>query len=554
MSPLLTAIPGHAADTITFSFGLLERSISVESLEEFAETGTVNADLRLLFKFLDEDAEATFRDALNTPTTLDLVAVANSLYDPIIEQSLGYIGNTIQTESRLNGQYALRSAFILSAAQPGGFTFTDIVRNYPTDTVLVDLAQLLANARRVDRFFRATDRVIEGIQALAEEAAEHGPPLPLEELPDITQPGPYSFTQETLTITDSSRDRTYPVDLYLPEVGQVPPGSVPVVVISHGLGGQRSDFAYAAEFFASYGFAVALPEHIGSNRALQEAVLEGLAFEFFHPEEFVNRPLDISYMLDVLEGVNQTQWDGTLNLDRVGAIGHSFGGYTVLALGGATIDLSNLRNACAPRETFAEVLNPALLLQCRALELEDLSPAMMQQLLRGLEDERIDFVVAINPVNRSIFGPGGLSNIRLPMVMIAGGYDVAAPVVPEQAYSFTQIESPEKYLILIEGQAHNPALSEEINQILSPSLTPEELEQSLEVARINGTALVMAFLQVYVAGNERYQPFLRPSYALRLSDPPFRFYLIRELTEAQLARMLSNEELVDRILGETFSP
>jgi predicted dienelactone hydrolase len=545
---LLAPVPSRAADTITLSFAQIERSISVESLEEFAETGTASSDLRLILRFLDNEAEADFREALNTRTNLDVVAVGTSLYDPMIEQTLRYIGNTIQTESHLNGQYALRAAFILSAAQPDGFTFTDIVRNYPTNTLRIDLAQLLSNARRVDRFFQATDNVISNIQTLAEEAAANDPPLNLEGLPDITQPGPYDFTQETLTLTDPSRDRTYPVDLYMPNVGQVPANSVPVVVISHGLGAQRSDFSYAAEHFASYGFAVALPEHIGSNKALQEAVLNGKAFEFFHPEEFVDRPQDISYLLDVLESRNQAEWGEKLDLADVAAIGHSFGGYTVLALGGATVDLSHLRDACAPKESFADFLNPALLLQCRALELEESSPDMMQKLVSGLQDERIQFVVAINPVNRSIFGPEGLSNFQLPIVMIAGGYDVAAPVVPEQAYSFTQIASPEKYLILIQGQAHNPALSEEINQILTPSLTPEELEQILELVRTNGTGLVTAFLKVYIAGQDAYRPFLQPSYVLRLNDPPFRFNMIQELTETQLEQMLESDALVDAAL------
>jgi len=362
------------------------------------------------------------------------------------------------------------------------------------------------------------------------------PPLPLNQLPNLRQLGPYEVSRQTLVMNDVERDRTYPVDLYLPAIAQATPGSIPVVIVSHGFGSQRADFADVARYVASYGFAVALPEHVDSNKALQEAVLDGRAREFFRASEFVNRPLDISYLLDDLERRNDSQFQGHLKLDQVAAIGHSFGGYGVLALGGAVVDLQHARQIC-DQNYFLDFLNPALLLQCRVLELES-SPEMVQQLTQGLRDERVRFVVAVNPITRVLFGPQGIRQLQVPVVFVGGGYDVAAPLVPEQVYSFTQIPSEDKYFLLIEGQAHGPAISAMVNRVLSPSLDEEQLEQELQLIRSNGIAVMVAFFQVYLSDRPDYRPLLQASYMAQLHEPPFEFSLVRSLSEAQLRQML----------------
>jgi len=533
---LLAALPTQAAETVRFSFWLFERSVSVDSLEAFAEDGTVAPDLVPVLRLLSDEQEADFRNALNSSNTLDVVAVSQSFYDPMGEQALGFLGNVIQTGGRQNGLRAIRAALIQSAAQPEGFTVLDVLRNFPTESVRLDLEVALRGVRRADGFFRETDAVIAGIQSLAESAAAAEPPLELAELPNLRHAGSYEVSQQTLVMEDVARDRTYPVDLYLPAIADATPGSIPLVIISHGFGSQRSDFADVATYFASYGFAVALPEHVDSNKTLQEAVLAGRASEFFRASEFVNRPLDISYLLDDLEQRNASEFQGHLKLDQVAAIGHSFGGYGVLALGGAVVDLHHARQMC-DQTYFLDFLNPALLLQCRVLELES-SPEMVQQLTQDLRDERVSFVVAVNPVTRVLFGQQGMRQLQVPVVLVGGGYDVAAPLVPEQVYTFTQIPSEDKYLLLVEGQAHGQAISEMVNRVLSPSLDEEQLEQELQLIRSNGIAVMVAFLQVYLSDRPDYRPILQASYMAQLHEPPFEFSLVRSLSEAQLRQML----------------
>ena len=539
-SAVFTTLPAKAADRIHFSYGLFERSLSVESLDAYAEDGTVNSDLAFFLGFLSPEARTEFRTVLNTTYDLDPVAVSHSFYEPMGERSLRYVGNVIQTGQRQNGLYALRSALVLAAAQPDGFTLIDVVRQFPTQGMRIDLKVLLRGLRRGEEFFNQTNAVIDGIEQLAAETGSGTVVGEPADLPNLREPGPFQFSEETITLTDPSRDRTYPADLYIPQYPQTADtgsASIPVVVLSHGLGSSRRDFADVARHFASYGFLVALPEHIGSNTELQQAVLAGRAFEVFRISEFVDRPLDVSFLLDELERRNQSEWQGRLNLQNVAVFGHSFGGYTALMLGGATVDFEHLRESCS-QESFVDFLNPALLLQCRALELETTAPEDVQRLSQGFRDDRVGLVVAFNPVNAVIFGPRGLSQVEVPTVIGASGYDPAAPLIPEQAVSFTWLDAPEKYLLLVRGGAHIPQLTALINRALAPSTDPEQLQEDLQLFRSNAKALLLAFLQVYLADRPEYSHYLEPFNVETLGDPPFEFSLIRSLTEEQLLQML----------------
>jgi predicted dienelactone hydrolase len=534
-----TALPGKAAEKIYFSYGLLERSVSVASLETYAKDGTVNSDLAFFLNFLQPEVQNELRTVLNTSHQLSPVAVSQSLYEPMGEQVLSYVGDLIQTGKRQNGFYALRAAFILAAAQSNGFTLLDVLRQFPTPGIRVDLKFALNTLKQGETFFQQTNSVISGIEQLARQT-EAATAIKPTDIPDLRAPGPVEFRQQTITLTDQSRNRTYPVDLYLPQSlfqnsSQLDPDSVPVVLLSHGLGSSRADFADIAQYFASYGYAVALPEHIGSNYDLQQAVFAGRASEVFRVQEFIDRPLDLSFLLDELEDRNQSDWQGRLNLKQVAAGGHSFGGYTVLALAGATVDFEHLQQSCR-REAFLEFLDPALLLQCRALELEA-SPAEAR-LTQSFRDERISFIIAFNPVNAGIFGPEGLSQIQIPVVIGASGYDPAAPIVPEQAYSFTWLTAPEKYLLLARGGAHIPQLTAIVNRILSPSIDPQQLEEEIALFRSNVKVLLLAFLQIHLANRAEYGRYLEPFNVETLGDPPFQFSLIRSLTPEQLSQMI----------------
>ena len=132
------------------------------------------------------------------------------------------------------------------------------------------------------------------------------------------------------------------------------------------------------------------------------------------------------------------------DLDAVGMMGHSFGGYTALSIAGGTIDFDNLAQDC--QQDALEALNPSLLLQCQAQRLPKDLP--------DLSDARIKSVVVTHPITSALFGPKGLASVDIPILMFSGGQDIVALPISEQIRPFSFLASRQKYFILMEEASH----------------------------------------------------------------------------------------------------
>ncbi len=139
--------------------------------------------------------------------------------------------------------------------------------------------------------------------------------------------------------------------------------------------------------------------------------------------------------------------------------------------------------------------------------------------------------MAVNPVNSSIFGPEGLSKVSLPIVMVAGTYDPATPAIYEQFRSFPRLNSQNKYLGLVEGQAHvnfsnlDPGIQEAIESIGDLTLA------SPRILLKYGGAFLVSFFGFYVEKDPAYQPFISSivSYSQHLSEgEESKIYLVTE--------------------------
>jgi predicted dienelactone hydrolase len=261
--------------------------------------------------------------------------------------------------------------------------------------------------------------------------------------------------------------------------------------------------------------------------------LEGYHRDTFDVNDFINRPKDISYVIDELQRRNQSEFQGKLDLENVGVTGHSFGGYTALAVAGAQIDFAYLQQEC---DRQYNGLDTALLLECRALELP--------RQVYNFRDSRVKAVFAANPVNRAIFGPQGLSKISIPVLLAAGSYDPATPVVFEQAGSFTWLTTPNKYLAMIEGQAHvnfselDGGMKKTIDSVGDLTLPSQDLISNY------ANSLKLAFFGVYISNNNRYRPYLQSSYAEYLSqNEQFKLDLISGASSNDLAAAIEKFKL-----------
>ena len=530
-APVVIPSAAQGAQEIYISYGPLEVSLPIASLELYATEGKIDEELKFYAGYLKPEQLVQLRKILVTRVDVTPVAIAQFLYSTQGEIILNRIGEIIQTKARQPGFYAIRASLIKAAARPEGLTLLNILREFPTYGIRVDSGRGFQVIESLSNLVRQTGVAIATVeQQASQEAATQTPaqasnlllsPIrsPFSRLADLRQTGQSSFTNQSFTLNDLGRGRTFPVDLYLPNTN----GLAPVIVISHGLGSDRQTFIYLARHLASYGFAVAVPEHPGSNAQQVQALINGLANQVTAPTELADRPLDIKFMLDELK----REFGNRLNLQQVGILGQSLGGYTSLALIGAKINYQQLEKDCNPS---SDSLNLSLLVQCRALE---------QPFSSELQDARIKGAIAINPIGSSIFGQSQFSQIKTPLMLVAGSDDTVAPALPEQIQPFSWLTTPNKYLALIKGGTHFSTLVDTTGAIPIPS---NAIGPYPEVARDYMKALSVAFFKTYIANDSSYQAYLNASYAQFISQNTLPLNLIQSLAEAQLKQAAQNPQ------------
>ena len=523
-------LPLQAAENIFFTYGPIKLTVRVASLEKFVETGEVDANLRFLFNLIGTSAEeqAKAREALQLRADVDPLLISRFFNTSIGEGLLSRAGFSLNIPMGLNGKYAIRAALIEAALdEENGLSLINFIRKYPTDIQLQGEA-IEQQAKIVALVVEATEYFTEEIAELSAKEAESEPPLDMAQLQAFNpkESGEYGVApKQTWNLYDEQRDRRFYVDVYRPQ--RYRPGKTPVVIVSHGLASRPEDYDQIGKAIASYGFLVAMPQHPGSDYIQAQALLDGTSRQVYYPSDFIDRPQDISYVIDELERRNAGEFAGRLNLTEVGVGGHSFGGYTVLAVAGATIDWDYLQQECDINKKV--VPNTALLIQCDVLNL----PRQDYQ----FRDPRVSAVIAANPVNSAVFGEKGLSQITIPVIMMGGNYDPATPFVLEQVRSFPWLGSQEKYLSLFEGQAHVDFSKLDVNI----SNTIQSLEQVTlpepSVLQSYGASLIIPFYLVHIAKEEGFRPYLDSAarYAQDMSqDQEFKFYVITEESVPEL--------------------
>ncbi|AFZ26230.1 putative dienelactone hydrolase [Cylindrospermum stagnale PCC 7417] len=533
LSTILTATPGLGAERISFFFPPLgEFSLSADSLELFAKEGKINNELGFYAQRATPQQLAQLRDLLQQRFNLTPTLVSQFTYSPIGEEVVRRLGELVLTDSRQNGFFALRAALILAAADPQGLTVVNVLRKYPSNTVRLNFAEGLGIVKNLSELLKTRDAVVTFIQKEVNTGVANST-VDFSQQPDLRLPGTFGLEKINFTFNDSKRERQLPVDLYLPQAtpqsrtnAASPP--FPLIVISHGLASDRYAFIYLAQHLASHGFAVAVLEHPGSNAERFQQFFAGLAGPP-DAKELINRPMDVKYVLDELQQLEKSdpKLQGKLNFQQVGAIGHSYGGYTVLSLAGAKINFQQIRRVCKPNRS----LNLSVLLQCSAT---DLLPINYQ-----LKDDRIKVVIAVNPFNSSIFSQSGVSQIQVPVMLVGSSQDIVTPVVPEQIIPFTWLPNPNKYLALIENATHFTAIAEPTPENSVLPVPPALLGPNPAPAYSYLRALSVAFLETHLLKRPEYRSYLQPSYAQYISKEPLNLSLVQSLTADQLAQALN---------------
>jgi predicted dienelactone hydrolase len=218
----------------------------------------------------------------------------------------------------------------------------------------------------------------------------------------------------------------------------------PLVMFSHGAGGNASGYAWFGEFMASHGYLVALAYHYRANTYDSSALyVRNLLWQ---------RSRDIS--LDISQLLLDKTWGPHIDPDQIGVAGHSQGGFTSLWLGGAAVDPDLF--LAFQRGWKNNKMVPAYL---REQMHPDAEPA------RDLRDERVKAAFAMAPGDLPGFGmdEAGLRQMKIPAYLIVGAGDTTTPAEDNAAFAAKYI--PHAQLDIIPGPVNHEIFDNECDQL-----------------------------------------------------------------------------------------
>lgn len=274
-------------------------------------------------------------------------------------------------------------------------------------------------------------------------------------------------------------------------------GPFPVVVFSHGNQGFAEQSGFLTEFLAGHGFVVAACNHSGNTTGGTDPMWTVAE----------RRPHEISLVLDALSAANSDAASplyGRLDLGKVAVIGHSFGGYTSLALAGGKVSPQKAAAAClASGSRFCALMGPGAVEQMTA------NPLSL--------DPRVRAIVALAPGGWDLFGAEGLAAITIPVMIQHGDLDKTLPIGEESERIFPAIPSADKHYIRIKGAGHFTfSLMCELLKNYGDGCGEGYITSARAYFLIN--TLSLAKLRVSVFGETRDAYYLSPDYAKTIPE------------------------------------
>ena len=218
----------------------------------------------------------------------------------------------------------------------------------------------------------------------------------------------------------------------------------PLVMFSHGAGGNGSIYAWFGEYLASRGYLVAMVYHFRANTYDSSAL--------YVRNRIWQRPRDIS--LDISHLLQDKVWGPHIDPSQIGVAGHSQGGFTSLWIGGAQVNPDLI--VAYQRGWKNNQIVPAYLREQMSL---DAQPA------RELRDDRVRAAFAMAPGDIQGFGmdEAGLRQMAIPAYLIVGAGDTTTP--PDENAGFAARYIPHAQLDVLPGQVNHEIFDNECDQI-----------------------------------------------------------------------------------------
>ena len=225
-------------------------------------------------------------------------------------------------------------------------------------------------------------------------------------------PAPRRFADVTMSrgqLYDAKRgNRQVAITMYAPQAAQ---GKLPIVVFSHGIGEDRDSYEYLGRALAHAGYIAVHATHAGTDKATLKKGYRYLYRATKEKSNWVNRPLDVSFVLDKLSG------RADIDFDRVAVAGHSAGAFTAFAVAGLKMTDGSLR------------------------------------------DPRVKVIVPMSmPRMPGVVAPGGYDAIGVPVLNLTGTCDTSLiyrTFPRHRRVPFEESHDPRHYLVTLKGVNHD---------------------------------------------------------------------------------------------------
>jgi predicted dienelactone hydrolase len=257
------------------------------------------------------------------------------------------------------------------------------------------------------------------------------------------------------------------------------------------MGGSKASLNWVGKYMAGHGYICIFLTHLGSDSSLldfsigiQENIMR-LRQSFLGMVDNLDRPQDIIMVLDSLKPIQNSRpaLKGRMDLQKVGLAGHSFGGFTALAIAGGYAEASRLLYG------------------------------------RSYDDPRPKAFLAMSPpgtppgINPELF----YSKINRPTMIMTGSHDkdpgARGPKTPESrmdAYNF--MPPGDKYALWIEGAYHHTFGDAKAGQTIDP------------LARKITKVAILAFFDAFLKRDKTARVFLDSDRIERAGEGKIKFY------------------------------
>jgi predicted dienelactone hydrolase len=264
----------------------------------------------------------------------------------------------------------------------------------------------------------------------------------------------YEAGYEQLRIVDEARKRPVHLDIWYPAAakekehnygfskGTVAFGAsltakqLPIILLSHGAMGAALNYSWLAEYLSRRGYVVLGVSHFGESMVFGPDSIDPASVS-----RFGDRTRDLNFALEYL--IEKSKYAPNLDASRVGAIGHSSGGATVLMIGGAEFSAKNLAEYCGKKAP----INDKGCAYPRSVETDE------QRIVPMKSTRPFKALVALDPAVGQGFAKNALKSIKTPTLIIGSVKNDFLPFDSHAGYLAKRIKNSE-LVKLDNGEGH----------------------------------------------------------------------------------------------------